>query len=111
VPIPVRDLEAAAVDADRTVAPALATALGSGEGEAQGRAVRTRPRDVGAGEEAREGRFADLRVKFPVVLLLHPRLGDVVQDGEGEVGDVLEHGEEPAFDLGPEVLLLAVLIR
>ena len=45
-----------------------------------------------------------------MVLLLDPRLRRAVEQLEGELGLALEHGHEAPLDLGPEVLLLAVLL-
>ena len=47
---------------------------------------------------------------FLVVLVLDPRLGGGVEQLEGEDLLALEHGQEPALDLSPERLLLAVLL-
>ena len=45
-----------------------------------------------------------------MVLLLDPRLRRGVEQIEGEHGLAFEHGQEAAFDLAPEGLLLAVLL-
>ena len=108
--ITVRHLEAAALDDDGAVALLVGAMSAAREGEAQRIAVGTRPRDVGPGEEARDRRLADLGVGLAVVLVLDPGLGGLVQEAQGQVRHVLQHGDQPALDRAPERLLLGVLI-
>jgi len=108
--ITVGQLEAAALDHQGPVALALGPPLGPREGQPQRRAVRARPRHLGASEEAGDRRLADLGMKLAIVLVLRPGLGRLVEHGEREVRHVLQHGDQPAFDRAPERLLLGVLI-
>ncbi len=93
------------------VAAALRAPVRPREGEPQRGAVRARSRDVGAGEEARDRRL--VRSRSGRLRLYSSSTHACVASlstGERQVGDVLEHGEEPPLDLGPEVLLLPVLV-
>ena len=63
-----------------------------------------------AGKTAVERRLLGLAMDAAVVFLLDPSLGGAVEQLERELGLALEHGHEPAFDDGPEGLLLAVLL-
>src|SRR6185295_9554551 len=111
VAIPRWDLEAATVDADRAIGLALCAPVLGAKCLSQYLARGAWPSDVLAVEEAPQWRRANLRVALAVVLVLDPCLGDLVQPGEREVLDVLEHRDEPTLELGPEALLLRVLIR
>jgi len=82
-----RHLETAPLDDDGAVALALHALIGTREGEAQRIAVRTRPRHLWAGEEARNGGFADLGMDLAVVLVLDPGLRRLVEDRKREIGD------------------------
>ena len=108
--VAVGHLEAAALDDDGAVALPLLAALGAGEGQPQRGAIRAGPHHAGAGEEARDRRLADLGVELAIVLVLDPSLRRLIEECEGEIGHVLEHGDQPALDRSPEGLLLAVLI-
>jgi len=46
-----------------------------------------------------------------MVLVLDPGMGCRVEQIEGQLADPLEHGDQPAFNIAPQALLLAVLIR
>ncbi len=109
-PIAGRDLEALPGDRDRAVALALHAPLLGGEGEPERLAGGACTADVGALGEAVERGLASLGVDGAVVLHLDPRLGGVVQDRQGEIGDALEHRHQAALDLGPEHFLLGVLV-
>ena len=52
-----------------------------------------------------------LAVLGALVLELHPGEGGLVEQAESQVGLTFEHGEQPALDLAPEHLLLAILMR
>ena len=80
------------------------------EGEAQRIAVGTRPCHLGTRQEARDRRLADLGVGLAVVLVLDPGLGGLVQERQGQVRHMLQHGDQPALDRAPERLLLGILI-
>lgn len=67
--------------------------------------------DARTAEVAIERCLLDLGVLLAVVLLLDPRSGRDVEQVEGERGLALEHREKPPFDLSPEGLLFAVLLR
>ena len=108
--ITVRHLEAAALDDDGAVALLVGAMSAAREGEAQRVAIGTRPRDIGPGKKARDRCLADLSMGFAVVLVLGPGLGGLVQEAQGEVRHVLQHGDQPALDRAPERLLLGVLI-
>jgi hypothetical protein len=45
---------------------------------------------------------------LPVVLVLHPSERRLVEPGQAQVGYMLKHGHQPAFDGGPEDLDLGV---
>ena len=109
--VAVRDLEAAAVDDDGAVALPLRAVVSAREGEPQRVAVGARPRDGGPGEKARERGLADLGVDLAVVLVLDPGLRRLVQERPGQVGHMLQHGDQPALDRPPERLLLGILVR
>ena len=80
------------------------------EGEAQRIAVGAWPRDVRPGEEARDRCPADLGVGLAIVLVLDPGLGRLVQEAQGQVRHMLQHGDQSALDRAPERLLLGVLV-
>jgi hypothetical protein len=42
--------------------------------------------------------------------VLDPGLRRLVEEGERQIGHVLQHGDEPALDRAPERLLLRVLV-
>jgi len=48
---------------------------------------------------------------YLMVLVLDPGMGCRVEQIEGQLADPLEHGDQPAFNIAPQALLLAVLIR
>ena len=102
--------EAAAFDDGSAVAAAQGPSFGAGEGQPQRGGIRTASCHGGAGEEAGERRVIDLAVALAVVVLLDPRLRRLVEPGQGEVVDALEHGHQPALDRCPKNLLLAVLV-
>jgi hypothetical protein len=79
VSVAVWDLEAVPLDHDGAVAFALRATVGLGEGEPQRRTVRTRPRHVGAGHEARNRCFLNLGVELAIILVLRPRQGRLVE--------------------------------
>jgi len=54
----------------------------------------------GTFEKVRDRRLADLGVDLAIVLVFHPSLRRLVEDGECEIGDALQHGNESTFD-GP----------
>ena len=107
--IAVRQLEASAVDDDAAVALLLRAPGAAGEGEAERDAARTGARHRRPFEEAGERGDADLGVDRAVVLVLDPGLGRLVEERQCQVGDVLQHGDEPAFDRTPERFLFTVL--
>ena len=90
----------AAVLADLSRAPDLAlhAVIGAREGEAQRVAVGAGPCHLGTREEPRERGFADLGVDLAVVLVLDPGLRRLVEEGEREIGQVFQHGDQPALD-------------
>ena len=47
----------------------------------------------------------------PVVFYFHPGLGNPVQEFQGKRFNPAEHGNHPTFQLSPEGLLFAILIR
>ena len=111
MPILVGNFEAAAFDDGGAVALAQGPSFGAGEGQPQCRGIRAGAGHGGAGEEAGERRVVDLAVPLAVIVLLNPGLRRLVEPGQGEVIDTLEHGHQPAFDRCPENLLLAVWHR
>jgi len=72
--------------------------------------VRTRPRHRWPFEEAGKRRGGDLGVDRAVVLVLDPGLRRLVEEGERQIGHMLQHGDETALDRAPERLLLGVLV-
>src|SRR5258705_8180433 len=108
--VAVRHLETAPLDDDGAVALALHALIGTREGEAQRIAVRTRPRHLWAGEEARNGGFADLGMDLAVVLVLDPGLRRLVEDRKREIRDILQHGDQPPLNRTPERLLFGILV-
>src|SRR5208283_5464206 len=62
-------------------------------------------------EKALQGSLADLRMDLAVVFQLDPRLAHVVELVQSQVGHPFKHRQEPALDLAPKNLLLAILIR
>src|SRR5436309_1947543 len=81
------------------------------EGEAQRSAVGTWPGDIGPGKKALERCLADLGVARAIVLVLDPGLGGLVEEAQGEVRHMLQHGDQTALDRAPERFLLGVLIN
>ncbi len=110
MPVAIGNLEAAGFDDGGAIALAQGASLGAGEGQPQCRGIRARTGHGGAGEEAGERRVVDLAVPLAVVVLLDPGLRRLVEPGQGEIVDRLEHGHQSALDRCPEHLLLAVLI-
>jgi hypothetical protein len=111
MPVAIGHLEAPALDDNAAVALLLRAMCAPGEGETQPIAVGAGARDRRSFEEAGERCGADLGVARAVVLVLAPGLRGLIEEGEGEVGNVLQHGDQPAFDRPPERLLLGVLVR
>jgi hypothetical protein len=101
-------LEATTVDDDGAVALPLRARVGPGECAAQGVAVGAGPHDVGSCQEACDRGLAGLGMDLTVVLELDPSEGCFVQEGESEIGHVLEHRHQPAFDRAPEGLDLPI---
>ena len=89
MPVAARDLEPAALEADRAVAAALRAIDLGAEGAAQLLAARARAADLRAGQIALERRAAELAVHGAVVFQLDPGLGRRVQPLEREVGVAL----------------------
>src|SRR5215471_13037790 len=108
--VAVRDLEAAAHQHDGAVALPLCAGLGPGERKPQRGAVGCGPHDAGPFKEAGDRCDTDLGVNLAVVLVLDPRERGLVQEREREIGHMLEHGQEPTFNGGPEGLLLPILV-
>jgi len=94
---------------------AVGAALGADQfrRKAQGhrRCIRGRATDIRGLLVRRQGALAQFRVFPAVVFHLDPRLGRVVELAQRQVGHALEHWQEPALDLAPEVFLLPVLVR
>src|SRR5215467_9062850 len=82
MPISVGQLEAASLDDDRAIAPALGPLLAPGQGEAQGRAVWTRSRHLRALDKARNLPLAGIGVNLAIVLVFHPCLRCLIELGE-----------------------------
>ena len=61
--------------------------------------------------EALQGSLADLGVDLAVVFQLDPGQGGFVELGQSQIGHPFEHRQQPAFNLVPKGLLLAILIR
>ena len=76
-----------------------------------GISIISTPRGVMSGKEARDRGLADLGVELAVVVVLDPGLRRLVENGQRQIGHVLQHGDQPALDGAPECLLLCVLIR
>ena len=110
MPIAVRHLEPSPRDDDAAVALLLGTNGAAREGEAERGTVRTRPRHRWPFEEAGKRRGGDLGVDRAVVLVLDPGLRRLVEEGERQIGHMLQHGDETALDRAPERLLLGVLV-
>src|SRR5206468_10272977 len=66
---------------------------------------------LGARQEACDGGFADLGMDLAIILILHPGLRRLVENRKCEIGDILQHGDEPPLDRPPKRLLLGILIR
>src|SRR6266566_885167 len=111
MPVAVGNLEAAPFDDDGAIALALHAMIGARESEAQRVAVWARPRHLGARQEACDGGFADLGMDLAIILILHPGLRRLVENRKCEIGDILQHGDEPPLDRPPKRLLLGILIR
>src|SRR5207245_3531328 len=109
VAIPRRHLESPALEADRAVALAQRAPVIGAKRLAQRFARRARSTDVVAVEKPPEWRRTELGVMLVVVLALDPRLRDLVEPGERQVGDVLEHRDQPAFELRPEAFNFRIL--
>lgn len=107
----VRDLEADSVEGEGAVGAAQRSDLLGGEGLAECLQAWTGTGDSRRVEKTVERCHAGLGVDLAVVLHLDERLGDEIQLGEGDVGLLLQKGEETPLDLAPEDFLLAVLVR
>src|SRR4029450_3020761 len=105
----VRHLEAATVDNAGAVTLALHAPLGPGEGKPQRGAIGARPHDARSYQEAPDRGLAGLGMDLVVVLVLGPGERRLVEFGEAQIGHMLEHGHQPAFNRGPEDLDLGVL--
>src|SRR5207245_5783029 len=105
-----RHLESLALETDRAVAASWRAIDLGAEGAAELRAARARATHVRAGQIPLERRAAELAMPGAVVFQLDPRLRGCVQPLEREVRLALEHREQPPFHLGPEDLLLRVLV-
>ncbi len=103
-------LVAHAVEGERAVAASLLARELGAKCPAEHVARRARTAHAGVVEPTRERCRAGLTVHAAVVLLLDPRLRGGVEQLEREHRLALEHGHEPAFDLGPKHLLLGVLL-
>ena|SRR5437879_9803484 len=111
MPVAIGDLEAAALDDDRAVALSLRARVGARERQPQYITARTIARDGRTGEETGDRRCADLAVVLGVVVLLGPSLRRRVEDGESEIGHMLQHGDQATLDRAPECFLLGVHVR
>jgi hypothetical protein len=67
-------------------------------------------RTVRALSKALDRRAAQLAVHGAVVLDLHPGLSRFVEEAEDRLRVTVEHGQQPALDIPPEGLLLAVMV-
>ena len=105
-----RHLKTNASQADGPVRTALGALNFGGEGQFQGGAVRTRPAHVTVVEITFKGSRSQFGMLGSVVFHLHPGQGGFVELAESQVSDSFEHRQEPPFDLGPEVLLLPVIL-
>ena len=113
VPVARGHLEAPALDADRPVASALGATSPRRRRPAAARRCRgSAVRRRGRRESASAARSPISECVLAVVLELDPRLRRLVEQRAASASaHALEHRQQPALHLAPEVLLLAVLVR
>ena len=104
------DLGAHPLDDHRAVAAALGAGALAGEGQAERVDRGGGAAHVGAGEQPLQRGGAQLPVGPAVGVLLHPSLGRLVEEPEPQRGHVAQQLQQPPLELGPEDLLLPVLV-
>src|SRR5208283_2656446 len=108
---PGRDFKANALQREGAIAAALDAPDLGGKGQLQRFGRGTGLGHMLVVEKALQGSLADLRMDLAVVFQLDPRLAHVVELVQSQVGHPFKHRQEPALDLAPKNLLLAILIR